>query len=89
MPLVKGRELSYKCQSCILTNSHYLRVFFGYLFDGGRGAVSNRTSKFRCVEESTSVSDLFFFFCCSFGVFFFPVGWLFLEGTELYCMFYF
>lgn len=41
MPLVKGKELNYKCQSRILTNSHYLRVFFGYPFDGGEGAVSN------------------------------------------------
>lgn len=37
MPLVKGRELNSKCQSCILTDSHYLRVFFGYLFDEGGG----------------------------------------------------
>lgn len=45
VPLVKGRELNYKCQSCILTNSRYLRVFFGSLLDAGRGAVSNWTSK--------------------------------------------
>lgn len=61
VPLVKGRELNYKCQSCILTNSHYLRVFFGSLFDEGeRGSFKLNKQGFRCMEESTSVSGFSF-----------------------------
>lgn len=45
MPLVKGRELNSKCQ-VMYFDSHYLRVFFGYLFDeGGRGTVSKKQAR--------------------------------------------
>lgn len=70
MPLVKGRELNYKCQSCILTNSHYLRVFFGYFFDGGEGgSFKLNKQEVRCMEESTSASGLGFFLLLGFFVF--------------------
>lgn len=59
VPLVKGRELNYKCQSCILTvttSGCFLALF---LMGGGDGFKLNK-QEFRCMEESTSVSDFSF-----------------------------
>lgn len=74
VPLVKGRELNYKCQSCILTVTTS-GCFFGYLFDGegwgGGDSFKLNKQEFWCMEESTSVSGLggggvllWGFFCC-------------------------
>lgn len=50
---------------------------------GGRGgSFKLNKQEVRCMEESTSVSGLGFFFVVGFFC------WFFLKGTELYCMFF-
>lgn len=75
VPPVKGRELNYKCQSCLLTVTTS-GSFFGYLFNGdggGRGRGKGGSFKlnkheFRCVEENTFVSGLGLFFLLLLGL---------------------
>lgn len=84
VPLVKGRELNYKCQSCILTvttSGYFLALF---LMGGGDSFKLNK-QEFRCMEESTSVSDFSFWVLLVFN---FWGGWYFLKSTELNNMYF-
>lgn len=74
VPLAKGRELNYKCQSCILTvttSGCFLALF---LMGEGDSFKLNKQG-FRCMEESTSVSDFSFWVLLVFNFWGVDIFW--------------